>query len=178
MKLSNTVISIIIVAVVLVSAAAVGLLIHRAQVGDSLSRPQVGTAPNEQMPPEAAMAQRESGKKLTEEELARRARLKERRMQALEQMQSMTEEEKEQFRQQVRQQFSSQRPRRPEPRDLSPEERERILRKWQSMAERQRAAAQAPVPAETAAGASPNDTTNVEQRKEEADSGSGGAEER
>ena len=147
MKLSNTVISIIIIAVVLLSACAVGLLIHRAQVGDSLPPARVGTEPNEQMPPEAAMAQRGPGERLTEEELAERARRKERRMQALEKMQSLTEEEKEQFRQRVREHFSSRRAGSTDPRDLSPEERERMLRKLQSMSEQRGAAAQSPVPA-------------------------------
>lgn len=176
MKLSNTVISIIVVAVVLLSACAVGLLIHRAQVGDSLPRPPAGTEPNEPMPPEAAMAQRGPGERLTAEELAERTRRKEQRMQVLEKMQSLTEEEQEQFRQRIRERFSSRRAGSAEPRDLSLEERERILRKWQSMSEQRRAAAQTPVPAETAPGTSPNERTDVEQRKEDADSESGGAE--
>jgi len=58
----------------------------------------------------------------------------------LEKMGSLTEEEKEQFRNQVSARFSGQRPGRREYQRLSPEEREQMIQRWENLSEEERAA--------------------------------------
>jgi FtsZ-interacting cell division protein ZipA len=95
MKVSNTVVSVIVVAAVLVFAYGVGLLIRQARTGGShgpVSADVNNTTSSRRTGPGTA------GAKDTPEE---RARVKEAKAQAIEKMNSLTEEEKEKFRSQV-----------------------------------------------------------------------------
>ncbi len=133
MKSSNTVVSITIIAAVLLMAGAVGLLVHVARLG----RPQpqgIGDTSN----PSVQIASQRPGNREKADTPEKRAKLKEERAQALAKMSSLTEDQKEEFRNQVRSQFSERNikgfP------TLSPEEREKINREWPNMTEEQRAA--------------------------------------
>lgn len=108
MKSSNTVVTVIVVAAVLLAAYAVGLLIHQARQGDS--QPQAAAEANEALVREGTAKLShgpEAGRaKDTPQE---RAKLKDQRAQALENMDSATDEQKQQFRQQVRERFADRR---------------------------------------------------------------------
>jgi len=95
MKISNTVVSVVVIAAVLIFAYGVGMLIRHARTGGSQppSPTQAKDAASSQRPgPTAART------KDTPEE---RMRLKEERTQALEKMNSRTDEEKAKLRDQV-----------------------------------------------------------------------------
>jgi len=93
MKVSNTVVTVIMVAAVLVFAYGVGLLIRQARTGD---RPVPAVT-------DAGKTQRTGpGTPRANDTPEARAQVKKARAQALEKMSSMTEEEKEKFRNQVR----------------------------------------------------------------------------
>ena len=134
MKSSNTVVSIIIIAAVLLAACAVGLLVHLARMG----RPQPERAVDTSSPAIQVALQRPGNREKKTDTPEQRAKLKEERAQTLAKMNSLTEEQKEEFRSQVRSQFSE-RNIRGFPM-LSAEEREQIRREWPNMSEEQRAA--------------------------------------
>ena len=98
MKLSNTVVSMIVIAAVLVFAYAIGLLIRQARTGSAhtpAAREVNEGAFPQRMVPSAART------KDTPEE---RMRLKEEKVKAIEDMSSPTPEQKEKFRNKVRKQ--------------------------------------------------------------------------
>ncbi len=186
MKLSNTVVSIVVITAVLLSVCAVGFVIHQARTGRSEREPQTAAEANgTTSQPEMATSLGEGGAGQAQDDVERRARLKKEREQVLEKMSSFTEEEKEQFRERVRQRFSSQRARRSEPWSLSAEERERMLQDWQTMSEEQRKAALARMWERAQAGRRPQgeivpggpreQNTDGEQRVEEVGSEPNGA---
>ena len=141
MKLSNTVVSTIVIAAVLLSVCVVGLLIRQARTGRSEREPQtVAEANDTASQPKMATSLREPGARQTRDDAEQRARVKKEREQVLEKMGSLTEEEKQQFRERIRQRFSSQRAG-SQWTNLSPEEREQMLQKWQNVSEEQRKAA-------------------------------------
>jgi hypothetical protein len=100
MKASNTVVTVIVIAAVLVFAYGVGLLIRQARTGGSHA--PVSTEVNDAQ----RMGPRTPETKDTPEA---RARIKEERAKAIEKMKSLTEEEKEKFRSQVAKQVSGRR---------------------------------------------------------------------
>ncbi len=152
MKLSNTVVSIIVIAAVFLSVCVVGLLIHQARTGRSEREPQTVTEANDTASqPEMAASLRKPGSGQTEDDAEQRARIKKEREQILEKMASLSEEEKEQFRERIRQRFSSQRAG-TQRTNLSPEEREQMRLKWENMSEEQRKAALARMRARAGAG--------------------------
>ncbi len=103
MKVSNTVVSVIVVAAVLVFAYGVGLLIRQARMGGA-HRP----APAEVN--DAASARRPGPMSArTKDTPEERARLKQEKAKAIEKMESRTQEEKEKFREQVVQQVGGRR---------------------------------------------------------------------
>ncbi len=188
MKLSNTVVSIVVITAVLLSVCAVGLVIHQARTGRSEREPQtIAEANDTGSRPEMATSLRESGAGQARDDVERRARLKKEREQVLEKMSSLTEEEKEQFRERVRQRFSSQRAGRSGLWSLSPEEREQMLQKWQNMSEEERKAVVARMrarsevgrrsPQETAPEVPEEQNTDGEQSVEEVGSEPNGADE-
>ena len=95
----------------------------------------------------------------------------------LEKMGSLTEEEKEQFRERLRQRFSSQRAGRSGSGDLSPEEREQMRQKWQNMSDEQRKAALARMRERSQAGRRQQQETVPEVPEEQSPDGEQGVEE-
>ena len=95
MKVSNTIVSAIVVAAVLVFAYGVGLLIRQARTGGSHgpAPAEVNNTASSRRPGPGAAREKD-----TPEE---RARLKEAKAKAIEKMNSLTEEEKEKLRNQV-----------------------------------------------------------------------------
>jgi hypothetical protein len=108
MKSSNTVVTLSIVGAVLVGTAAVGLLVHQARVGRSRPEPPTATEVSEaQIQQETAHSRHGPGTGQTQDSPEQRAALKEARSQAMERLESATEEQKTQFRAQVREQFNT-----------------------------------------------------------------------
>jgi len=107
MKSSNTVVTIVVIAAVLIAAYAIGLVIRQARTGNA---PSEATEANEALI-------REGTAKLSHGPEAGRAKdtpqartqLKEKHAQELEKMNAATDEQKEQFRQQVREGFRDRR---------------------------------------------------------------------
>jgi len=97
MKPSNAIVSVIVIAAVLVSAYALGLVIRQVRTGRA-SAPAATDAKKKAAPspPKTPAAAR------TKDSPEERARTKEERAKAIEKMSSLTEEQKEQFRNQVR----------------------------------------------------------------------------
>lgn len=112
MKSSNTGVTILVIAAVLIVAYGVGLLIHQARVGHH--QPQTQAEANDvkaaQLTTESAPAPGPGQKKDTPE---MRAKVKERRAEILQKMESATEEQKKQFAEQVRERVGSRRTKRP-----------------------------------------------------------------
>jgi hypothetical protein len=133
MKSSNTVVSIGIIVAVVLASCGVGLLVHQARRG----HPQPERGPDAR-DPSAQAAQSGPGSERTADTPEERAKRKEERAQILAKMNSLTDEQKEQFRNLVRQQFTAP-SKRGFPR-LSPEEQEQIQQKWDSMSEEERQA--------------------------------------
>ena len=177
MKLSNTVVSIIVITAVLLSVCVVGLLIRQARTGRSEREPQtVAEANDTTTQPDMATSLREPGAGQAQDDAEQRARLKKEREQVLEKMASLTEEEKEQFRERIRQRFSSQRAG-SQRTSLSPEEREQMRLKWENMSEEQRKAALARMRARAGAGRRPPQETGPEVPEEPNTIGEQGVEE-
>ncbi|MBM4026642.1 MAG: hypothetical protein FJ280_14755 [Planctomycetes bacterium] len=97
MKLSNTVVSVIIIAAVLVGAYALGLLIRQARLG------RLASAPSATGDPSFAGAQAAHGPGMprTKDTPEERAKIKDERAKILETTGSLTEEQKARFRTQV-----------------------------------------------------------------------------
>jgi hypothetical protein len=130
MKLSNTVVSVIVIAAVLVSAYAMGLLIRQVRTGGHVAQPP--SAGNEA--PAGAKVPHGPGEARTKDTPQERTQLKEEKAQAIEKMSSLTEEQKEKFRSQVRQQVGGQRPSKGR-QDLPPPQRQAPRIKVQSPSE-------------------------------------------
>ncbi len=139
MKFTNRVVSLIVIAAVLLAAGGVGLLIRRARIGNSQAGPEAvagvdDASSQSPMSPDRLDGRRTAG---TPEE---RAKLKEQRAEILKKMESLTEEEKEQFRARVSARYSSRPAGRRGYENLSPEQREEAVRRWQNMSEQEREA--------------------------------------
>lgn len=108
MKPSQNVVTIVVIVAVFVGTCAVGLLIHRAWTGGSRSEPptvtEVGDA---QIRQDTASWRHGPGTGRTEDSPEQRAMVKEQRAQALERLNSATEEQQAQFRAQIREQFGT-----------------------------------------------------------------------
>ena len=165
MKLSNTVVSVIVITAVLLSVCAVGLLIRQARTGRSEREPQTVTEANDAASqPDMDASLREPGARQEQDDAEQRARLKKEREQVLEKMRSLTEEEQEQFRERIRQRFSSQRA----------ESRRNSRRGAQDMSEEQRRAALARMRARSEVGRRPPQETAPEVSEEQGTDGEQG----
>jgi len=133
MKSSNTVMSIGIIVAVVLASCGVGLLVHQARRGHP--RPEHGSDARDRA---MQAVQPGPGSDRTAGTPEERAKRKEERAQILAKMNSLTDEQKEQFRDLVRQQFTASSKR--EFPGLSPEEQEQIRQKWDSMSEEERQA--------------------------------------
>ncbi len=103
MKSSNTVITIVVIAAVLIAAYAVGLVIRQARTGHA---PSEASEANEALIREGTAKLShgpEAGR--TRDTPQARTELKEKRAEALQKMETATEAEKEQFRRQMRERF-------------------------------------------------------------------------
>jgi hypothetical protein len=103
MKFSKRSVSILVIAAVLASAGGIGLLLHRAGRGHRSS----AAADQEIRRQQLALSQQRPGGRDTRESREDRVKRQELRAQELKKMASLTEEEKAEFRAQVREQFSS-----------------------------------------------------------------------
>lgn len=108
MKSSNTVVTVIVIAAVLIAAYGVGLLIHQARLGSSSSPGSSGTDANriESGTADSSQRPRPGQSKDTPEA---RAKLKEQRTEALKKMESATDEEKAKFKEQIRERVGGRR---------------------------------------------------------------------
>ncbi len=130
MKSSHRVVSIGIIAAAVLASCAVGLLVHWARQSHPRRERDSDAGVRASLPKPGG-----ERKTATPEEMAKQ---REERAQILAKMNSLTDEQKEQFRSLVRDQFTAP-TKRPVP-NLSPEERERIRQKWESMSEEERQA--------------------------------------
>ncbi len=99
MKLSNTMVSAIVIGAILVSAYAIGLLIRQVRTGSQPTAPVVAEA-NEAATRHARMAPGPGGAP-TKDTPEQRAQAKEKKAKMLEKMSSATKEEQEQFQKDV-----------------------------------------------------------------------------
>jgi len=116
MKLSNTVVSTIVIVAALVSAYALGLLIRQARTGATRA-PAPAEVNNVSRP--TAVVSRGPGAGRTKDTPEERAKIKEQKAQALKKMNAMTPEEKQKFREQIRKQVGGRQPG-TGPKDFSP----------------------------------------------------------
>ena len=116
MKLSNTMVSAIVIGAVLVSAYAIGLLIREVRTGTRPAAPAAETS-------EAAAPRPGPGTAATKDTPAERAQVREARTKTLEKMGALTKEEQEQFKDKVIKQVGGRRGSKG-PGGLSPEERQ------------------------------------------------------
>jgi hypothetical protein len=134
MKQWTTIVSIVVAVAVLAAAWGIGLYIRQARLKRAETASSVRTDPTIRPRPDVPMPGpggpgRSSGLSADE-----RARLREQRARTIEQMGDMSEEEKERFRAQVRQQFDAGRQGgRRGFAELSEEERARIREQFESM---------------------------------------------
>ncbi len=128
-----------VIAAVLLVAGGVGLLIRRAHTGNSQAGPQT-VAGVDDASSQSPMSLHGLEGRRTADTPEERAKLKEQRAEVLKKMESLTEEEKEQFRARVSARYSSRPAGRRGFQNLSPEQREEAARRWQNMSEQEREA--------------------------------------
>ena len=137
MKHANTIVFVIVTAAVLLTAYGVGLLIRQARMQHVGSDQHAAAAPNDTASGPAVADDYGPGRgrrqRLAEKDPAQ---VKQERAEMLEKMSNLTEAEQEQFRQQVRQQFSSSG--RGSAADLERERRQQMFQKWQSMSQEEK----------------------------------------
>ena len=143
MKHANTVVFVIVAAAVLLTAYGVGLLIRQARMSHVEPDRQTVAAPNDTAPSEAMAEDYGPGRGRRQRSVDEDpAKVKQQRAEMLEKMSNLTEEEQEQFRQQVRRRFSSSGSGNPAV-DLEREKRQQMFQKWQTMSEEEKQALRA-----------------------------------
>jgi hypothetical protein len=155
MKLSNTMVSVIVIGAVLVSAYAIGLLIRQARTGSPSAAPVVTETTD------AAASRLGPGAAPPRDTPAERAQVKETRAKTLEKMSTLTKEEQEQFKDKVIKQVGGRRGGKASG-GLSPEERQARKMKAQSPSQAADETQDANTPA------SPTESTNPKQNAEKA----------
>jgi len=155
MKLSNTMVSVIVIGAVLVSAYAIGLLIRQVRLGSRSGVPAAVQTTD------AAAQQPGPGAAATKDTPQERARVRETKAKALEQMSAATKEQQEQFTDKVIKQVGGRRGGKV-PGGLTPEERQARKMKVQgpSKAGGEAQDANTPTP--------PKESTNPKQSAEKA----------
>jgi hypothetical protein len=155
MKLSNTMVSVIVIGAALVSAYAIGLLIRQVRTGSQSAAPAAAerTEAAAQRPgPDAAPAKDTPGE---------RAQARDKKAKMLEKMGSLTKEEQEQFKDKVIKQVGGRRGGKG-PGGLSPEERQARKAKAQGQSQPGGQMQDANTPT------SPKESTNPKQSAEKA----------
>jgi len=108
MKSPNAIATVILIVAALVAAYAIGLLIRQARVGDSSSLAPGAAEVNETRIRESTAAlDHAPGTGQSQDSQQAREKLKQKRAEDVEKMQSATEEQKEQFREKIRDRFSA-----------------------------------------------------------------------
>jgi hypothetical protein len=155
MKLSNSMVSVIVIGAVLVSAYAIGLVIRQVRLGSQPAAPAGAETT-------AAAAQRPGpGGASTQDTPAERAQVREKKAKALEKMVSATKEEQEQFKDKVIKQVGGRRGGKA-PGGLTPEERRARKMKAQGPSQTGGQTQDANAPA------APKESTNPKQNAEKA----------
>lgn len=133
MKYMNIVVSVIIVAAVLVAAYAVGLLVRHARMHDRQPGPPAVATEDPATVKAMMEQQRPGGRRASTADANMPAQIKAKREEMAEKMKNMTEEEKRRFtEEQVRSHLGAAGGR-GRFRELSPEERQKIMRQWQAL---------------------------------------------
>jgi hypothetical protein len=132
MKLSNTVVSALVIVAVLVAAYALGLLIRQARMGGARPARQVADAngAGAMAAPRPAMSPQGPGASQIKDTPEARAQAKENKAKVLKKMDSLTQAETEQYRNQVRKQVGGRRGGKGS-QGLTPEERQAYKPKMQ-----------------------------------------------
>ncbi|HNS20839.1 MAG TPA: hypothetical protein PKH24_10090 [Sedimentisphaerales bacterium] len=108
MKSPNAIATVILVVAALVAAYAIGLLIRQARVRDSSSlAPEAAEVNETRIRESTAALDHAPGTRQSQDSQQARAKLKQKRAEDVEKMQSATEEQKEQFREKVRDRFTA-----------------------------------------------------------------------
>jgi hypothetical protein len=138
MKHANAIVFVIVTAAVLLTAYGVGLLVRQARMQHAGPEQHTG-APNDVAPGQVAADDYGPGRGRRQRPAEKDpAEVKQERAEMLEKMSNLTEAEQEQFRQQVRERFSSSG--RGTAVDLERERRQQMFQKWQSMSEEEKEA--------------------------------------
>ncbi|MEN6335284.1 MAG: hypothetical protein ABFE01_13625 [Phycisphaerales bacterium] len=110
MKSSNTIVTVVVIAAVLIAAYGVGLLIHQARTGNTQA-PAPTSVNDVRTAQEAARPGPGGGQK--KDTLEMRQKLSEERAKKIEEMKNASPEEKAKFREQIREQVSGRRSKQP-----------------------------------------------------------------
>lgn len=129
---------VLVVAGVLVVAVVVGVVIHRAQGNGPDAGPAGTTEANVPSPDEPIAVPPLRNRSGTANTPDLRARAKEQKAQMLEQMESLTPEEKERFLSDLRARFSGGSDRTEQTSGVASEQRRRLLEEWDSLPKEQR----------------------------------------
>jgi len=144
MKYMNIVVSVIIAAAVLVVAYGVGRIVRHARMQDKQPGPSAITAADDPATMKAMMdKQRPGGQAGSTADPNLTAKLKAEREKMLEKMKNMTEEEKRRFMEEQVRSHVGATGGRGRFRELSPDERNKITRQWQTMSDEEKKAFQA-----------------------------------
>jgi hypothetical protein len=140
MKHANAIVFVIVAAAVLVAAYAIGLLVRQARVPHTGPDERVAATPNE-VAVTGAGSDRYGPGRGRRRDLAQGQPTvtAQEQTEMLERMSNLTEEEQEEFRQQIRQRFSPG-GRRSQENELAAKRRAQMYEKWQSMSEAEREA--------------------------------------
>ena len=139
MKRASVVATVILAVAVLLAAYAIGRLIResRLDIPETVAQPVV--EPNDFNVPEAMTAGRRINEKREEPTADELARRKQERAAKLAEMNNLTDEEEQQFRDEMRRSLSSKRREPGRIPQLSPEELKELSRRWPEMSEEEKA---------------------------------------
>ena len=142
MKQASVVASVILAAAILVTAYAIGLLIKQARLDVPETSAQRVVDPNDFIGPNAVNAHRQARPKVAKPTLEERAKTKEERLEQLAQRSDMTEEEKQQAREELRRQMLAKRKDRAPGRvpRLSPDQLAEVRERWPNMSDEEKEA--------------------------------------
>ena len=140
MKRASVVASVILAGAVLLAAYAVGRLIRQARLDIPETPAQRVVEPNDFNMPEAMTANRRINQKRNEPTVEELEKRKQERLEKLAALSNMTEEEKQQHRDEIRRALRSKRREPGRIPHLSPEELKEVARRWPEMSEEERAA--------------------------------------
>ncbi|NLH43028.1 MAG: hypothetical protein GX448_14405 [Planctomycetes bacterium] len=112
MKSSNSIVTVVVIAAVLIAAYGVGLLIHQARMGSNTPATSSDANTTKAVQSEAPKGPAPGGGQ-TKDTPEVRAQIKQRHAEMIEKMENATQEEKDKFREQVRERVGGRRSRQP-----------------------------------------------------------------